>query len=183
MNIYNNYEECSQIWRNEFNEFHLNILSSFSNININIQETEIWFLNKFLFYLWGTSINETHASVMDSEIELDKNFEMKFYSYSRTKFSPGIDDPFQALIIYRKGEYKDCLPELIKAYLTINFNINDFDYNTILRKGYANIIEDSYLTLDYQNFYDIYTECVKKHYPNFIKLIFPIFSYEPKDEY
>lgn len=172
MNIYDNGDECYNIWYDQFHTFITQTNHELIKQNISVIPDELLLFNKFIFYLWGSSIDETIASTLDYQLDMDPKIEyaLKPYALSFSR-GTGIDDSnsVSMLIIARKSQYRDCLssgPEKI--------NLNNFNYDKLISLAYDNMAR-THASYN-QQFINIYNNILNSHHTLFLQTVASFFN-------
>jgi len=176
MNFSRNYNECYDKWYAQFQNFITETNLELTSQNISIIFEELFLFNKFIFYLWGSNLDETCASMLDTS--LDNDNELTLIEYALT-FSRGNqisdDNSVTVLIIHRKNQYNGCFsgpPE--------NINFYNFNYNNFIGLAYDNMAKSNYSFFqkfqEKKQFINIYNEILTSHHTFFLKYIGPFFT-------
>lgn len=172
MNIYDNSDECYNIWYDQFHTFITQTNYELINQNISVIPDELLLFNKFIFYLWGSSIDETIASTLDYQLDMDRKIEfaLKPYALSFSR-GTGIDDSnsVSMLIIARKSQYKDCLSSAPE-----NINLNNFNYDKLISLAYDNMAK-THASYN-QQFINIYNKVLNSHHTLFLQAVKSFFN-------
>ena len=158
-----------KLWCTLLDHFSISTLQKFSTESKNIIEEEIGILNIFIFYLWGTSKYQRAANVIhDTFIETD-NIKNTYQSYAVSYFegTPVIRNvPEEYLLeeffIMKKDYYENCFNEKLEK---INYDLRQYHYQALLKKGYDCIIENSQIS--FEIFYNMYIDLIKEYCPMF----------------
>ena len=133
MTIHGDFDTCVFLWKQFLESFHGDILrgdefkgsTKLLKDNVKFPEAEVWLFNKFLYYLWGSSINKTNAFGLDGQIDIDEIYEKAYNPYANLLFEnltdkPDYNNAIHLLISIRNVEYRQCILEPVKTNLKIN---------------------------------------------------------------
>lgn len=172
LNIYDNFNDCFNKWYDQFINFITQTNLELAKQNIDVIPDELLLFNKFIYYLWGSSLDESIAYTLDGQLDIDSNIEIALKPYALT-FSrgTGIDDSnsVSMLIIARKSQYKDCLsgaPE--------NINLNNFNYDKLIGLAYDNMAR-THASYN-QQFINIYNNILNSHHTLFLQTVASFFN-------
>ncbi|MBT6931095.1 MAG: hypothetical protein HN986_09775 [Candidatus Marinimicrobia bacterium] len=172
MNIYDNGDECYNKWYDQFHNFITQTNLELIRQNISVIPDELLLFNKFIFYLWGSSLDETIAFTLDCQLDMDSKIEFALKPYALT-FSrgTGIDDSnsVSILIIARKSQYKDCLGDE-----PANINLDSYNYSKIIDLAYDNMAK-THASYN-QQFINIYNNVLHEHHTLFLQAVSSFFN-------
>ena len=124
MNFNDNFYECYNRWQLEFLNFLAQTQLELDKYSIQYINPEMLIFNKFIYYLWGSSLDQSIALALDHKLEVEPNFVNELKPYASTKFNE--EKSVSKLIHTRKSQYLDCL-----KFKPENINLNNFIYDNL----------------------------------------------------
>jgi hypothetical protein len=172
MNIYDNFNECYNKWYDQFINFSTQTNLELSKQYIDVIPDELLLFNKFIYYIWGASLDESIAFTLDGQLDIDPKIEFALKPYALT-FSRGTEifdeNSVSILIIARKSQYKDCLRSAPE-----NINLNNFNYDKLIDLAYDNMAK-THASYN-QQFINIYNKILNSQHTLFLQAVGQFFN-------